>query len=81
MAVARPRVEDEAALRNERDRAQNYLDTVEAIIVALDAEGKITLINKKGCRILGYQEAELIGKSWFKTCLPQTDTVETIYQS
>lgn len=60
----------EEALRAERDRAQGYLDTVEAMIVALDNEGRITLVNRKGCEILGYNEHELIGKNWFTTCLP-----------
>ena len=55
----------------ERDRAQNYLDTVEAIIVALDHRGCITLINRKGCQILGRNEEELVGASWFDTCLPK----------
>ena len=63
----------EQDLRRERDRAQGYLDTVEAIIVALDSEGRIELINQKGCRLLGYQESELLGQSWFTTCLPQQE--------
>jgi PAS domain S-box-containing protein len=69
----------EEALRLERDRAQRYLDTVEAIIVALDREGRITLINQKGCRLLGYGEDELIGQPWFFTCLPQPDGMEIVY--
>jgi PAS domain S-box-containing protein len=69
----------EEALLLERDRAQRYLDTVEAIIVALDREGRITLINQKGCRLLGYGEDELIGQHWFSTCLPQPDGREIVY--
>lgn len=63
----------------ERDRSQIYLDTVNTIIVALDTEGKITIINRKGCRILGYEEAELIGRFWFSTCLPQPQGMEEMY--
>jgi len=73
------RREVEAVLRRERDRAQNYLDTVEALIVALDAEGRITLLNRRGCQMLGYQEQELIGKSWFEICLPQPDGLEIVF--
>ncbi|MHC4215553.1 MAG: transporter substrate-binding domain-containing protein, partial [Planctomycetota bacterium] len=69
----------EEALLLERDRAQRYLDTVEAIIVALDREGRVTLINQKGCRLLGYGEDELIGQHWFSTCLPQPDGMEIVY--
>jgi PAS domain S-box-containing protein len=67
------------ALRIERDRAQQYLDTVEAIIVALDSEGRITLINKKGCNLLGYDEEELLGQIWFANYLPQPEGMEELY--
>ncbi len=69
--------EDE--LRRERDRAQGYLDTVEAMIVVLDVDGNISLINRKGCRLLGYREDELVGASWFGRCLPQPDGLEEVY--
>lgn len=66
------------ALRRERDTTRNLLQTAEAIIVALDAEGRIMLINRRGCEILGYSEAELIGQDWFATCLPETADVEAV---
>lgn len=73
------RMDSEMALRQERDRAQNYLDTVEAIIVVLDVNGNITLMNRKGCRLLGYSEDELIGKPWFATCLPLPEGMSVIF--
>ena len=57
------------ALRRERDRAQRYLNTAEVILLALDEGGRIRLINRKGCRVLGYEEQELIGRNWFETCI------------
>lgn len=61
----------EQALLEERDRAQKYLDIAGVMIVALDKEGRITLINDSGVDLLGYQrDQELIGKNWFETCLP-----------
>ena len=69
----------EDAVRLERDRAQMYLDTVEAIIIALDREGRITLTNKKGCRILGCDERDIIGKNWFAKFLPQPDGMKKVY--
>ena len=60
----------EEALSQERDLVQKYLDIVEVMLVALNEEGEITLINRKGCHILGYQEEELIGQNWFDVCLP-----------
>ncbi|MCK5794488.1 MAG: PAS domain S-box protein, partial [Anaerolineales bacterium] len=53
----------------ERNKAQKYLDIAEVMIVALNKEGGITLVNKKGAGILGYQIEELIGKNWFNTCI------------
>jgi two-component system, cell cycle sensor histidine kinase and response regulator CckA len=60
----------EKALQKERDRAQEYLDIARVMIVALNDRGEVTLINKKGCELLGYQDNELIYKNWFKHCLP-----------
>lgn len=57
-------------LMEEKDKNQMYLDIAEVILVALDKNGQITLINRKGCRILGYEQGQLIGKNWFETCLP-----------
>jgi PAS domain S-box-containing protein len=64
------RIEAERAVREERDRAQSYLDTVEVMLVALDPDGNVTLLNRKACELLGYTEQELLGKNWFSTCLP-----------
>ncbi len=60
----------EATIREERDRAQRYLDLAGAIFVALDTEGKVKLINPKGCEILGYKEQEIIGNSWSGSFVP-----------
>ena len=58
------------ALREERDRAQKYLDVAGVMFVHIDTEGKVALVNKKGCDILGYQEEEIVGKNWFDNFLP-----------
>lgn len=73
----RKKIED--AVRHERDRAQQYLDTAETMIVVLNTEGRITVVNKKGCRVLGRCEEELVGQNWFTTCLPQPDGCERVY--
>jgi len=54
----------------ERDKARRYLDIVADLVVSLDRDGRITLINRAGCQILGYDDSELIGKHWFTICLP-----------
>jgi PAS domain S-box-containing protein len=39
-------------------------------LLALDLDGRITLINRKGCATLGREESELLGRDWIETCLP-----------
>jgi PAS domain S-box-containing protein len=56
--------------RQERDKARRYLDIVADLVLSLDRDGRITLINRAGCQILGYDDSELIGKHWFTTCQP-----------
>jgi PAS domain S-box-containing protein len=57
------------ALRQERDYHRNILETVEAMIIALDLDGRVMSINRKAGEILGYRPDELVGKDWFVTCL------------
>ncbi|MDD5388280.1 MAG: PAS domain S-box protein [Gallionellaceae bacterium] len=73
------RQQAEAALRREVALNQRYLDTVQTIMIALDADGRITMINRKGCELLGYAEDELLGRNWFKDCLPQPLGMEAVY--
>lgn len=49
----------------EKSRAERYLEISRAIILELDAEGRVKLINKRGFNVLGYQDDELIGQNWF----------------
>ena len=65
--------EIEAALKAERDRAEIYLNIAEVILLALDTEARITLLNRKGYQIIGYEEGQLIGRDWIKTCLRPQD--------
>ncbi|MGE5751958.1 MAG: MASE3 domain-containing protein [Nitrospirota bacterium] len=60
----------EEELREERDLAQHYLDVAKMIIVVIAADQRVSLINKKGCEILGYDEREIIGKNWFDEFVP-----------
>ncbi|MGB8657169.1 MAG: PAS domain S-box protein [Candidatus Zixiibacteriota bacterium] len=64
------RKEAENALRLEKERAQRYLDIAGAMMLVVDADGKVTLINRKGCEILEYQENEIVGKKRFDSFLP-----------
>jgi len=58
-------------LSEQENLANKYLNIVNSLIIALNPNGEITLLNKKGHDVLGYEEGELIGKEWFSTCLPK----------
>ncbi len=64
------RIEAEESLNRERDLAQKYLDIAGVMLVALDSEGRVSMINRRGCEILGCDCEEIIGTSWFDTFLP-----------
>lgn len=59
----------EKALQEEKERAQNYLDIANTLIVVVDAHQQIELINDKGSEMLGWTEEELLGKNWFDFCI------------
>lgn len=65
----------------ERARAQRFLDVAGAMLVALDADGRVTLANRAACEVLGRSEADLLGRNWFETCLPVRlrDTVAQVF--
>ncbi|MCK4596644.1 PAS domain S-box protein, partial [bacterium] len=79
LSVERKRAQE--ALREERDKAQTYLDVAGAIFVAIDTDQKVSLVNKKGCEILGYKEEKIIGKNWFDNFLPEAvrDEVKSVF--
>jgi len=62
----------EEALQKERDKTQHYLDVAAVMLLVIGADRKVTLINKKGCEILGYEkEKEITGKDWFDNFVPE----------
>jgi PAS domain S-box-containing protein len=75
----RSRVEE--TVRAEKERSDQYLNIAQVIMVAFDDQARITLINRKGYEVLGYEEGELIGKDWFRVCLPpeEYETVCAVY--
>ncbi len=58
-------------LAEEKERAQRYIDLAGSLFLVLNKEGIITLINQKGCEILGLSHDDIIGKNWFMTFLPE----------
>jgi len=63
--------ESGARIKRERDTAQIYLDIAGVIMLVLDSAGKVVLINRRGCKILGYDNAkEITGKLWIDNFTP-----------
>ncbi len=56
----------EKALREEKERTQRYLDIANTILLVISRDQKVSLINRKGCEVLGYEEEDIIGKNWFE---------------
>ncbi|MBN1873872.1 MAG: PAS domain S-box protein [Anaerolineae bacterium] len=67
------RKQAETDLRRERDFAESLLQTAQAIILVLDPQGRIVRINPYMEKLSGYQLAEIEGKDWFTTFLPEHD--------
>lgn len=54
----------EAALRESEARLQAIIEHAPLGIAIVNAKGRYTMVNPAQCRILGYSETELIGKSF-----------------
>ncbi|HWG77897.1 MAG TPA: PAS domain S-box protein [Steroidobacteraceae bacterium] len=55
------------ALEHERDRANGFLEAVQSVLVGIDAAHRVTLLNRKGCEVLGREESVLVGSDWFRS--------------
>jgi len=51
----------------------DFLELAGVIFIAIDQHEKVTLINKKGCEVLGCRESEILGKNWFDTFIPDQE--------
>jgi PAS domain S-box-containing protein len=80
LVVQRSRAEHQRAA--DRETAEHYLDIAEVVIVALDAKGRISLINRKGCSVLECRADEAIGADWFDNFIPESErqTLRTVFR-
>ena len=69
----------EENLRKEQEKAQKYLNIAGVILVVIDYNQRVSLINKKGCQVLGYRQKDIIGKNWFDNFLPESNRNEVKY--
>jgi len=63
----------EKKLKEEKEKAQTYLDTVGVILLVLNADQTVQLINRKGCEILKENEDEIIGVNWIDKYIPENN--------
>ncbi|MCK5125308.1 MAG: PAS domain S-box protein [candidate division Zixibacteria bacterium] len=56
----------EREVLQERDRAQLYFDLAGSVLLVLDLHGNISMINKTGCKVIGYSEEDIVGHNWFE---------------
>ncbi len=59
--------------RQERDFTDNLLQTAQTIVLLLDPEGRILRVNRYFEELTGYRMAELKGRDWFSTFVPEVD--------
>lgn len=60
-------------LREEKERAQLYLDIASVVLVSLDVHGRISLLNRKGGELLACDPRQAIGMDWFGTFVPEPE--------
>ena len=65
-----------AELATERNRAQGYLDIAAIMLLALDSQGRIVMINRRGAELLGRREGELLGADWIEQFVPQAERAQ-----
>lgn len=52
-------------LQETRNRIQKYLEVAGVMFVVLNTAGEVTLVNRKTCEVLGWEEKDLLGRNWF----------------
>ncbi len=55
----------------DENRAQMYLDLAGVFMVVLAADQTVSLINRKGCEILGCPKERVKGRNWFDHFIPE----------
>ncbi len=58
------------ALQREKAYAEMLIETANAIVIVLDASGRVEVFSSTAERITGYRKEEVIGRAWFDIAVP-----------
>jgi PAS domain-containing protein len=61
------------ARRRVRARARRSFDGAAALVVALDADGRVEIANGTASAAFGFEEDDLVGRDWFAVTVPEPD--------
>jgi PAS domain-containing protein len=61
------------ARRRVRARARRSFDGASALVVALDADGRVEIANGTACAAFGFEEDDLVGRDWFAVAVPEAE--------
>ena len=67
----------EATLREAERRWRILLENVRLVVVGLDRTGKVEYVNPFFLELVGYTQAEVLGKDWFEAFLPPHQRQQT----
>ncbi len=68
-----------AAVEHERERANRYLEAVQTMLVGIDTDQRVSMINRKGCEVLGCDEPMLSGSNWFERFIPAEQRAAAVF--
>ncbi|MCP3871406.1 MAG: EAL domain-containing protein [Gammaproteobacteria bacterium] len=54
-------------------RADLYLEVVGVMLLGLDHNGRVTLLNNRGCEILGCRQEDVLGLDWVEEFVPEPE--------
>lgn len=78
-----PRKSKKSSILNHPMSWRTIFDLANVIMVFLDENQKVSMINCKGCEVLGYTEKYIIGKNWFDHFIPfpEREKVKKVYNA
>ena len=62
---------EEEIIEKEKNKLQKYIDLAGIILKTIDKEGRVSLINNRGCEVLGYAREDILNKNWVNHFVPE----------